>query len=78
MSEHIIEAANQPPLKVPMCYSINQIEVIQTLGNHTLASQNDADEFLQKIIKLIKKPDTTKSVAYQPHELGQQRILLYG
>ena len=60
MSEHIIEAANQPPLKAPTCYSINQIEVIQTRGNHTFASQNDADEFLQKTIKLIKKPDTTK------------------
>ena len=59
MSEHIIEAANQPPLKAPMCYSINQIEVIQTLGNHTFASQYEADEILQKIIKLIK-PDTTK------------------
>ena len=50
MSEHIFEAANQPPLKVPQCYSFNQIALIQTLGNNTFASQYDTDEFLQKVI----------------------------
>ena len=55
MSEHIIEFANQPPLKAPICYSINQIEVIQILGNHTFASQYEADEFLPKKHKIDKK-----------------------
>ena len=35
----IIQAANQPPRKVPICYSVNQIEVLQTPGNYTFASQ---------------------------------------
>ena len=34
MTEEFRQAANQPPLKVPMCYSVNQVEVLQTLISH--------------------------------------------
>ena len=60
MSNELIEAANQPSMKVPVCYPIIQIEVLQTLGISTFASQYEANEFLQRIINLVKKPDTTK------------------
>ena len=59
MSDELIRMADQPPIKTPVC-SVNQIEVLQTLGNFTFASQYETDEFLQKIILLIKKPDSTK------------------
>ena len=49
-----------PPIKSPICYSINQIEVLQQLGNHTFAAQYESDEFMQKIIGLLKRPDSTK------------------
>ena len=60
MSEEFRHAANQPPLKVPMCYSVNQIEVLKTLGNFTFAAEYETDEFIQKIVALLKKPDSTK------------------
>ena len=60
MTEEFRHAANQPPLKIPMCYSVNQIEVLQTLNNFTFASQYKTDEFMQKIVALLKKPDSTK------------------
>ena len=60
MNDDIIQAANIPPIKSPICYSINQIEVLQQLGNHTFAAQYESDEFMQKIIGLLKRPDSTK------------------
>ena len=48
MSDELMRMADQPPIKTPICYSINQIEVLQTLGNVTCASQYETDEFLQK------------------------------
>ena len=60
MSELQIEAANKPPIKTPICFSVRQIEVLQTLGNRTFVSQYESDEFIQKVIGLLKKPDTTK------------------
>ena len=55
-----IEFASKPPLKTPMCYSINQIEILQTFGDYTFAAHFETDEFLQKLITLIEKPDSTK------------------
>ena len=60
MTEEFRHAANQPPLKVPMCYSVNQIEVLQTLGNFTFDSQYETDENMQSIVALLKEPDSTK------------------
>ena len=60
MGELQIEAANKPPIKTPICFSVRQIEVLQTLGNRTFVSQYESDEFIQKVIGLLKKPDTTK------------------
>ena len=54
-----IELASKPPLKTPMCYSFNQIEILQTLGNYTFAAHFETDEFLQKVIPLIQKPNST-------------------
>ena len=54
-----IEFADKPPLKTPICYSINQTEVLQNLGNYTFASQFKADDFIQKVKSLIKKPEPT-------------------
>ena len=57
-----IEFADKPPLKTPMCYSINQVEVLQNLGKYTFVSQFEADEFIefiQKVISLIEKPEPT-------------------
>ena len=45
----IIEFLDKPPLKTPICYSVNQIEIIQNLGSYTFAAQFQADDFLQKI-----------------------------
>ena len=42
------------------CYSVNQIEIIQNLGNYAFAAQSEADDFIQKIIELIKKPEAAK------------------
>ena len=55
-----IETADKPPIKTPICYSINQVEILQNLGNYTFAAQFEADDFLQKKINLVKKPDATK------------------
>ena len=60
MNDEIMQVVNQPPIKTPVCYSGSQIEVLQTLGNFTCVSQYEGDEFLQKIIQLLKKPDSTK------------------
>ena len=60
MSDTKIEAANKPPIKTPTCYSVNQIEVLQTIGNYTFAAQYETDEFIQKIVGLLKKSDSTK------------------
>ena len=56
----IIQAANQPPRKVPICYSVNQIELLQTPGNYTFATQYQTDKFLWKVFSQDKKPDQTK------------------
>ena len=55
-----IESASKTPLKTPMCYSNDQFEILQTLGNYTFAAHFETDEFLQKVITLIQKPDSTK------------------
>ena len=60
MNDDIIQAANMPLIKSPVCYSINQIEVLQQLGNHTFAAEYESDEFMQKIIGLLKRPESTK------------------
>ena len=68
MNEENIEAANQPPIKVQICYSFNQIEFLQSLGNLTFASRNDSDEFMQKNLGRFRKPDTTKIRSTNPME----------
>ena len=55
-----IEFADKLPIKTPFCYSISQVEILQNLGNYTVAAQFEADGFLQKIFNLLKKPDATK------------------
>ena len=55
-----ITFADKPPVKTPVCYSIDQVKVFQNLGNYTFAAQFEADDFLQKVITLIKRPDATK------------------
>ena len=60
MSEEIIKAGNLSQVKVPICYSVNPIEILQSLGNLMFASRKDSDKFMQKIIGLLKKRDTTK------------------
>ena len=52
--------ADKPRIKTPVCGSINQVEVLQNLGNYTFAAQFEADDFLQKVITLLKRPDETK------------------
>ena len=37
-----------------------QVEILQTLGNYTFAADFESDDFLQKLIGLLKKPDSTK------------------
>ena len=56
MSEELQRMADKPPIKTPVCYSVNQIELLQTLGIFTFGSQYETDEFLQKVINLM---DTT-------------------
>ena len=41
---------------LPVCFSDNQINVIQTLGKTALAAAYQDDKFLQKLIALLKKP----------------------
>ena len=65
MSNSKPEAANQPPIKVPICYSISQIEVSQTLGNYAFARQYKTDDFLGKTIKLIKRQTSQNIAGYQ-------------
>ena len=48
MSNAVMLKADKPPIKTTQGYSINKIEVLQSLGNFTLASQYDSDEFLQR------------------------------
>ena len=49
------EFASKPPLKTPMWYSVNQIEILRTLGNYTFAAHFETDEFLQKVITQYKR-----------------------
>ena len=58
-NDEITQTADQP-IKTPICCSIDQIEVLQTLGIFTFAAQYETHEFLQKIIQLINKLDRTK------------------
>ena len=60
MSEEIMQVADQPPIKTPVCYTEHQIEVLQTLGKFTFVAHYETDDFLQKITHLLKKPDSTK------------------
>ena len=83
-SDTIIEAANKPPKKTRICYSVNQIEGLQMLGNYTFVAQYETNEFIQKIVGLLKKPDTTK-ISRLPtpwrekmFELGCERLLIQG
>ena len=55
-----IEFAYKPPLKTPICYSITQIEILQRPGNYTFAAQIEANNFLQKVIALVKRPEAAK------------------
>ena len=55
-----LEVANKPRLKTPICYSSNQVEILQTLGNYTWAAHFEADQFFQKFLTLMKILDTTK------------------
>ena len=55
-----IEFAHKLPLKTPLCYSMDQVEILQTYGNYTFAAHFESDEFLQKILNLMKTPDSTK------------------
>ena len=86
MNDDIIQAANMPLIKSPICYSINQIEVLQQLGSHTFAAEYESDEFMQKIIGLLKRPESTK-IKPPPHtmerevqvpQLRCQRLRLHG
>ena len=61
-----IDVANNPPLKTPICFSTNKVEIRQTLGNYTFAAPFEADELLQKILKLMKISDTTKNIHRRP------------
>ena len=60
MSDTIIEAASKPPIRKPICYSVNQIEVLRTIENYLFAAQYETDEVIRKIVGLLKKPETTK------------------
>ena len=60
MSDQLINDANKPPIKTLQCYSINQLEVLQSLGNFTFVSQYMSDEFLQKVHGLITLQDSIK------------------
>ena len=44
-----IEFADKRPLKTPMYYSINQVEILQNLGTYTPAAQFEADAFIQRV-----------------------------
>ena len=66
MNDELIQAANMAPIKTPICYSINQIEVLQQLRNHIFKAHYESDEFMQKIIGLLKKPGSTK-ISRFPH-----------
>ena len=59
-----IDFADKPPLKTPICYSINQIEILQNLGNCTFAAQFEAENFLQKVIALEKSLEAAKLAVY--------------
>ena len=59
----LIDAANQPPMKNLICYSVNQIDVLQQSGNHTFVSQFESDEFMQKFIGLLKSQKQLKPAA---------------
>ena len=52
--------ANLPLIKTPFSYSVNQIELLRTLVNFTFEAHYKTVEFLQKIIQLIKIPDSIK------------------
>ena len=62
-----IDVANNPPLKTPICFSTNKVEIRQALGSYTFAAPFEADELLQKILKLMKISDTTKNIHRRPH-----------
>ena len=47
MNEENLQMANKLPIKIPRCYSVNQVEVLQFSDNFTFAKY-ETDEFLQK------------------------------
>ena len=55
-----IETADKPLLKTPICDSINQDDVLESLGKYTFVAHFEADDFTQKIINLLKQSDSTK------------------
>ena len=56
-----IAFADKPPIKTPVCYSINQVEVFRNLGNYTFAAQFEADDILQEVKSLLRRLDATKT-----------------
>ena len=62
MNKEIMQVTHQPPIKTPVRYTLNQIEVLQTLGNFTFMLEYETDEFFQKTSQLLKKLDSTKII----------------
>ena len=45
---HTSIMSDRPPMKIPLFHSINQVKVLQKLGNHTFTLSYEADEFVPK------------------------------
>ena len=65
MTDELKQIANQPPTKTPAGYSINQIELLQTLGNFTFAAQYERESHSIVIETQQHKNQTT------PHALAR-------
>ena len=48
MTDEIIQAVEQPPIKTPVCHSITQIDVLHTLGNFLLAARYEPLNFCKR------------------------------
>ena len=53
--------ANKLLLKTPIYYLVNQVEILQTLGNYTVAAYLESDELFLKN-GLLKKSNSTKII----------------
>ena len=56
----LLSLSTQPPILTPLCFSVNQINVLQNLGLNAIAASYESDDAIQRVKALIRNPEKGK------------------